>query len=363
MNRRFGRKATNLSLGARRGKRIGGVVFVALACLMLAAAGLWYMFFHAESPKYHLARGEVVMVEIERGSSTLSIANELAQAGVIRNSNMFRVHSSLTEADGQLKAGSYTFEIGMGYDSVIEKLKTGPQVGFTTVTIPEGFIIEQIAERFQAEAGIPSEELLALAKDGALEFAEDHPYLAGAYGDSLEGFLFPKTYRVPEGATARDVISMMLRQFDREIAAIDMGPALARGQSLEEIVIIASIIERETKVASERPVVASVIYNRLARNMRLEIDATIEYVLPGNRFRLRYKDLEIDSPFNTYRNHGLTPGPIANPGIASIEAAIRPASTEYLYYVLTSPDGSHTFTRTYAEHQEAREKSRSVFGR
>lgn len=363
MNRRSGRKVTSSPLDARRKKRVGFVAFVVLASLALADVGLWYMFFRAESPMYHLAGGELVMVEIERGSSTSSIANELAQAGVIRNPNMFRVHSRLAEADGQLKAGSYTFEVGMDYDSVIEKLKTGPQVGFTTVTIPEGFIIEQIAERFQAEAGILSEEFLALAKDGAPEFAEDHPYLAGAFDDSLEGFLFPKTYRVPEGATARDVISMMLQQFDREIAAIDMGPATARGQSLAEIVIIASIIERETKLASERPVVASVIYNRLARNMRLEIDATIEYVLPGNRFRLRYEHLEIDSPFNTYRYYGLTPGPIANPGIASIEAAIRPASTEYLYYVLTSPDGSHTFTRTLAEHQEAREKSRRVFGR
>jgi len=363
MNRRSGRKATSPVPGARRKKRLGYVVLVMLACLALGAGGVWYTLLRAESPLYYMEAGEIAMVEIERGASTIAIANELAQAGVIKNPNMFRLRSRLAEADGQLKAGSYTFDIGMDYDRVIEKLKAGPQIGFTTVTIPEGFIIEQIAERLEAEAGIPSEEFLALAKGGAPEFAGEHPYLAGAFGDSLEGFLFPKTYRVPEGATARDVISMMLRQFDKEMETVDMGPAEARGQTVEDIVIIASIIERETKVASERPTVASVIYNRLAKNMRLEIDATIEYVLPGNRFRLRYKDLEIDSPFNTYRYHGLTPGPIANPGIASIEAAIRPANTEYLYYVLTSPDGSHTFTRTYAEHQAAREVSRRVFGR
>jgi len=342
-------------------KRRLGVILVTMGVLIaMAGVGVWSVFYSPETP---IPPGRSVPITIEMGSSTASIGRTLAEAGVSVNANMFRLRSRLAEVDGQMKAGDYTFTTGMDYQAVFDKLTTGPQKAFTTVTIPEGFVIEQIAQRFEEQAGIPAEEFLALAQDGAPEFAQAHPYLEGAFGDSLEGFLFPKTYRVPEGATARDVISMMLRQFDKEIASIDMSPAEQRGQSLEEIVIIASIIEREASVPRERPKVASVIYNRLAKNMRLEIDATVEYVLPGNRFRLRYSDLEIDSPFNTYRNFGITPGPIANPGLASIEAAVRPADTEYIYYVLTSPDGSHTFTRTWAEHQAAREVSREVFGR
>ena len=337
-----------------------GTLVVLGVFFALAGVGAWSLLYRAETA---VPAGDSVPLTIEKGSSTAAIGRTLAEAGVIDNANMFRLRARLAEVDGQMKAGDYTFTTGMDYPAVFNKLTTGPQKGFTTVTIPEGFVIEKIAQRLEEQAGIPAQEFLALANDGAPEFAQEHPYLAGAFGDSLEGFLFPKTYRVPEGATARDVISMMLRQFDKEIATIDMSPAVQRGQSLEEIVIIASIIEREASVAKERPKVASVIYNRLAKNMRLEIDATVEYVLPGNRFRLRYKDLEIESPYNTYRNFGITPGPISNPGLASIEAAVRPANTEYIYYVLTSPDGSHTFTSTWAEHQAAREVSREVFGR
>jgi UPF0755 protein len=274
---------------------------------------------------------------------------------------MFRLSARNAEADGLLKPGVYDLQTGMDYDRVIELLTAGPDVEYTTVTIPEGWVINQIAERFDEQAGIPADEFVALAAN-ATGFADDHPYLAEAYSNSLEGYLFPKTYRVREGATARDAISMMLAQFDREIATVDMTPAEVRGLSLNDVVILASIIERETKVASERPVVASVIYNRLAKNMRLEIDATIEYVLQTNRLRLRNSDLELESPYNTYRNAGLTPGPISSPGLASIEAAVYPADTDYIYYVLTDPDGSHTFTETWEDFLVAKRKSKEVFG-
>ncbi|MDP2402052.1 MAG: endolytic transglycosylase MltG, partial [Actinomycetota bacterium] len=303
-----------------------------------------------------------VQVEVVKGSSTAAIAEKLSSAGVVRNANMFRLRARNAEADGLLKAGVYDLQTGMDYDRVITLLTAGPDVEYATVTIPEGFIVEQIAARFDEQVGIPADEFLALAANAA-DFADERPYLADVYSNSLEGYLFPKTYRIREGATARDVIEMMLAQFDREIATVDMTPAAARGLLLEDVVIMASIIERETKVASERPVVASVIYNRLAKNMRLEIDATIEYVLPGNRFRLRNSDLEIESPYNTYRNAGLTPGPISNPGLASIEAAVYPADTTYIYYVLTDPDGSHTFTETWEEFLVAKRKSKEVFGR
>ncbi|MDO8987466.1 MAG: endolytic transglycosylase MltG, partial [Coriobacteriia bacterium] len=202
-----------------------------------------------------------------------------------------------------------------------------------------------------------------LAKTGAAQFAPDHPYLSGAYAGSLEGYLFPKTYRFKAGTTATEAIEAMLDQFDVEFQRVDMTFPESRGISVHEVVVLASMIEREVKIDTERELVSSVIYNRLGRGMLLEIDATIEYVLPGNRFRLRNSDLALDSPYNTYRYEGLPPGAISNPGSASLMAAARPAQTDYLYYVLTSKDGSHTFCKTQDEFFVAKAKSKEVFGK
>ncbi len=186
--------------------------------------------------------------------------------------------------------------------------------------------------------------------------------LTGAYRNSLEGYLFPKTYQVKEGATARDVIEMMLDQFDKEIAAVEVSGAKKKNLTLADLVTMASIIERETKVAKERRVVSSVIYNRLHQKMRLDMCSTIEYVIKEHKLRLTYEDLNVDSPYNTYRHAGLPPGPIASPGLASLKAAAVPADTQYLYYVLTGKDGSHTFARNSEEFARAKAKSKEVFG-
>lgn len=333
-----------------------GLVVVLSALL---AAATWYLLFR---PQTDLAPGAPVQVEIPVGSSTADIAAMLADAGVVRNANMFRLQARLTASDSELKAGIYDLTTGMHYDEVIVALSNGPEVQYVKVTIPEGFVIEQIAERFEQEAGVSAEEFVSLAKTGgALEFP-DHPYLASGYQGSLEGYLFPKTYMVEKGAAARDVIESMLDQFDEEITQVDTATPASRGIDLHELVTIASIIEREAKVSEERPLVSSVIYNRLEKGMRLEIDATLEYFLPGNTFRLNLEDLRTESPYNTYLNEGLPPGPIASPGLAALEAAASPAETDYLYYVLTSKDGSHTFTTNVEDFLKAKERSKEVFG-
>ncbi|MHB9004704.1 MAG: endolytic transglycosylase MltG, partial [Coriobacteriia bacterium] len=286
----------------------------------------------------------------------------LSEAGVIENANMFRLQVRLDGTGGQLKSGVYELSTGMGYEVVTEVLIEGPVYTYFTVTVPEGFVVEQIAERFEAQAGVPAAEFLELAKGGAAQFSGEHPYLADVYQGSLEGYLFPKTYRVREGSSASEVIGMMLEQFDREIADVDFSYPESRGMSLHSTIVLASMIEREVRVPKEQELVSSVIYNRLDKGMRLEIDATIEYVLPGNRFRLRSSDIQIDSPYNTYRNKGLPPGAIANPGKAAIQAACAPAKTTYLYYVLTAKDGSHTFATTHEQFLVAKRKSKEVFG-
>ena len=340
-----------------------GVAFALLGivALLLAAGGAaswWYLLVRPDVAD--VQPGQPVQIEIPQGAGTAEIAERLSEVGVVSNANRFRLEARRAGADGQLRAGIYDFETGMSYEQVIAELRSGPPIVYSTVTIPEGWVIEQVAERVERDAGIPAAEFEELARGGYEEFPRE--YLQEVPDGLLEGYLFPKTYRVREGSSARDVIEMMLDQFEIELAEVDVAAAEARGFTLHELVTMASIIERETRVADERVYVSSVIHNRLEKGMRLEIDATIEYLLPGTRFRLTYEDLEIDSPYNTYRNAGLPPGPICSPGLASLKAAAAPADTEYIFYVLTDPDGSHTFTETYEEFLRAKERSKEVFG-
>ncbi len=333
---------------------------IAIGVILLLAVAIWAAFFTGTGATQ---AGSPVQVEVAAGASTAEIARTLTRSGVIKNANSFRLRARLSGADGRLKVGVYDLKTGMSNREVLEALQAGPRVSYVSVTVPEGYVITQIAERLEEQAGIPQAEFLKLARGGADEFVADHPYLADVYEGSLEGYLFPKTYRIREGSTARDVIELMLRQFDTEIQAVDTSASNARGLSLHELVVLASMVERESKLDEERPLVSSVIHNRLAKDMLLEIDATIEYVLPGNRFRLTYRDLRIDSPYNTYRRRGLPPGPISSPGLASLKAAASPADTNYLYYVLTGKDGSHTFADNKADFLKAKQKSKEVFGR
>ena len=334
---------------------MGALVLIAIALY----AAWWQTFLR---PATSVVAGKEVTVKVAPGMDTEQIGNALASSGVVDNAAMFRWKVRQAGVGAQLRAGAYELTTGLGYEGAISALRKGPNVTYKTVTIPEGFVLEQIAARFEKEAGIPSGEFLALAKGGAAQFAASHPYLNGAYEGSLEGFLFPKTYRVKDGATANDVIEMMLDQFDREIANVNVAAAQPRGLNLPQVVTVASIIEREAKVASERPLVSSVIYNRLGRNMLLQMCSTVDYVLPGDHFRLTNAQTKTETPYNTYLHPGLTPGPISNPGLASLKAAVEPADTDYLYYVLTGKDGSHTFASNGAEFEKARAKSKQVFG-
>ncbi len=347
-------------MDARARRRTLAAVVVLVAAVLLVGVPVyaaWQLFFAPELETTD--SGTPVQVEIPPGSGTGEIARILAKAGVIENSAMFRLRARLDDVDGKLRSGVYDFGTGMGYDAVVDRLLVGPPVRYVTVTIPEGLRVDQIAERIAEKTGIPAEEIITLAAQ-ASAFAPERPYLAEAFNDSLEGYLFPKTYRVVEGSTATDVIGLMLDQFEAELASVDLSYPESRGMTLNEVVTLASMVEREARLDEERTLVSSVIYNRLDRGMRLEIDATIEYVIRENRPRLLNKDLEIDSPYNTYRNAGLPPGPIAAPGLASLQAAAAPVDSEYIYYVLTSKDGAHTFTETYDEFLRAKEKSREV---
>lgn len=306
--------------------------------------------------------GQPVHVVIEPGSTTAEIARQLAGLGVVKDALMFRYRASTTGADGRLRAGEYDLTTGMDYDEVIEVLLAGPSLDYVNVTIPEGFTAEQVAARMTAQAGAEAEEMMRLCTEGAPEFAAEHPYLEGAFGDSLEGFLFPATYSIEIGASEREIIEMMLDHFEDQVATLDLSYAEAHGLDLVDVVVIASILEREAQLPEEFPLVSSVIYNRLDQPMRLQLCATVLYTMPEGTTSLSNADLEQDTPYNTYLHDGLPPGPISNPGLAALQAAAHPAETDYLYYVLTGTDGSQTFTETYDEFLAAKRLSQEVIG-
>ena len=347
------------------GRRAVSVLTSAAAVLGVCVIGLmgvafWMLFL---APQTSVEGGKSVRVEVMAGSSTKEIARALAAAGVIPNANMFRLRARLAGADARLKPGIYHLTTRAPFGSVVGELERGPDGAYVTVTIPEGYVVEQIASRFQSAAGISSADFLRLARGGADRFVARHPYLKGAYKGSLEGYLFPKTYEVRRGEPAEQAIDMMLTQFDSEVAYVDFSRAQKRGLSRQQVLVVASMIERESRLSPERPLVSSVIYNRLRIGMLLKIDATIEYVLPGRRFRLTNRDLRVQTPYNTYTHKGLPPGPISNPGLESIKAAAEPADTKLLYYVLTGRDGSHTFATNLSDFLVAKAKSKLVFGK
>jgi UPF0755 protein len=248
-------------------------------------------------------------------------------------------------------------------DVVLKRLASGPpKIAYFDVPIPPGFTAKQIAKRFAARAGVSEAEMNELVLSGAARFATKYPFVANAHAGSLEGFLYPATYRIKKGTKPKAIVEMMLAKFESATASLDMKYAASKNLTRTDIVIIASILEREAKLGTDYPKVASVIYNRLRARMRLQLDSTVLYVAPEGTTRLSTAQLFIKSPYNTYRNYGLPAGPICSPGMDAMEAAAHPAQTKYMYYVLTSKDGSQTFATTYAEFLVAKKKYHQVFG-
>ena len=334
---------------------------VAVLAVALVAIGTTVVIRHFQTQSVAgVEAGTPVTVTITSGSGDGDIAQLLQSAGIIDSTKSFMEAVSKANADGKLKGGTYTIAAGSDPSDVVAALMKGPDT--VKLTIAEGLTVQQTADKVQDTLGIPASDFLAQAK--ASNYVTDYPFLAGAYDDSLEGFLFPETYSFSGGETADDVIRAMLDQFKSVISTIDLTTATQGGVTLNEyqVVVLASLIERETAVSSERPLVASVIYNRLNAGMYLQIDAAIAYALNKTGL-LTEADLQVDSPYNVYTNHGLTPGPICSPSAESIRAAAAPAATGYYYYVASSAlDGTHVFCETDEEFEAAREAYNAAMG-
>jgi UPF0755 protein len=270
----------------------------------------------------------------------------LKDAGVIRCDGV--VGSMVLRGTGradEIRAGSHMLTTNMTIAAAVDVLSAPPpEVPTVDITIPEGYRLTQMAERAERDLGIPQAKFLSLAESGAYALP---PYLPEGTA-TAEGFLFPKTYEFVEGeATADALIRTMLDQFETEAGGLPWTNADALGVTPYEIVVIASMIEREARVPSDRPKIAAVIYNRLREGMTLGIDATLLYDDPTPDGQLSASDLEYDSPYNTRIHGGLPPTPIASPGLPSLRAALSPADVPYLYYVLCGADGAHRFSVDY----------------
>jgi UPF0755 protein len=262
------------------------------------------------------------------------------------------MYGSLKGRDRTIRAGTYQLSQGQSWDALIDALHTGKGV-VATVTIPEGWSLRRILPHLARELQLPVDSLRAAAQDSALRAR------LGVPTENLEGYLFPDTYVIALGTTPRQVIALMASRF----AQVWKPEWTARLDTLRrtrhEIVTLASIIEMEVRHEEERPVVSAVYWNRLRTNMPLQADPTVIYALGRSTARVLYRDLEVRSPYNTYRRTGLPPGPIAAPGAGSLEAALYPAQVPYRYFV-AAPDGHHEFRRTFREHQEAIRKVRAA---
>lgn len=294
---------------------------------------------------------EKVVLNVPDKASTGAISQSLYEKGLTRNDWVFKIYAKIKGFESQLKAGEYNFSGQVALKDIKDKLSQG-RVVTRKYTIPEGYNLEQIAGLLAEKGVVNREKFLDVAQNGKY----DYDYLPPAGTDRrLEGFLFPDTYQINTGWTEEKIINMMLKRFDAVFIPEWREKAKKQNMTIKEVVTLASIIEREARTADDRPIISGVFHNRIKKKMRLESCATVQYALGEVKEVLLYSDLAIDSPYNTYKNSGLPPGPIAAPGKAALKAALYPTESNYLYFV-AKPDGSHYFSRTLAEHNQAKRK-------
>lgn len=309
---------------------------------------LWVSWFSYEFSSSQKHPSEVVTFEVKMGEAVKDIARNLEDQDLIRADWAFVLGYRLFYSGQSLKAGEYMIQLPTSAKNILLILTEG-KVKLYPVTIPEGLTRRETAQHLESSLSIDSSEFLEVSSDIGL-IADLVPE-----ADNLEGFLFPETYSFPKGPDVEKVVATMIAQFRKVFDETWSERAAEIGMTIREVVILASLIEKETSHPEERSLISGVFHNRLRIGMKLDCDPTIIYVLKEEgrfRDRLRTNDLKLDTPYNTYLYGGLPPGPIANPGKGSLEAALYPAEVDYLYFV-SKNDGSHHFSRSFREHQNA----------
>ncbi|GAB4113524.1 MAG: endolytic transglycosylase MltG [Candidatus Caldatribacteriota bacterium] len=307
---------------------IGKLFFLFSVILLLTILVLTAFYFPAEE-NTSLQK----LITIPSGANARQIVKILEDNQIIRKNIYFLpLFLRLSKLEDKLRYGEYHLSPAMNLWQILEKMKKGEIIVYR-VTIPEGYTCAQIADLLENKEIASKESFLKLVKENK---------------NLGEGYLFPDTYEVPKGYGAEKMYRLMQENFQQRTKALQKKDRPDK-MSWEEIIIMASLIEKEAKYDEEKNIIASVFYNRLKINMKLQSCATIQYILGHPKEKLSEADLNIDSPYNTYLYYGLPPGPICNPGLESIKAALEPAETEWLYFTL-GPDGKHIFSRTYEDH-------------
>jgi UPF0755 protein len=297
--------------------------------------------------------GQPATVSITPGSSATTIYRALSDAGVVSYGDIENAARD-ANAESKLQPGTYAFVTGMNPSEVLRLLLEGGTTDDSrTITVVEGWTVDRIAEQLGDVTEFDASDFISALETGAVT----SPLLPEPSDDvsqsqRWEGLLYPAKYQIPEGTQPAGMLQIMADEMVRRFETMDWAPMASLDLTRYEALVLASLIERESGTESDRPLISSVLHNRLSDGMRLQIDATVIYALGENPGRVLAEDLQIDSPYNTYKIDGLPPTPIGTVSEASLRAAIAPAQTDYLFYVLASADGSHAFAVTYEQHQE-----------
>ena len=360
-----------LALIARNVKKVivFAVVLIVIAMCTVMAYDFAYDFVYGDPNESYDPNGETVMLTIPAGSTSNEIALILEEKGVVSSAKHFRWRAKLLGKENDFKYGTYTFVKGMPEEMIMDMLRDGSKQESVRITIPEGWTIDQIADYMQKQEICMKEDFLAACNDTSYDF--DYYTKDMLSGESkrrhlLEGYLFPDTYDVIPEDGAVSVVKRLLRQFEVEWTEDDFERMEELGLTMDQVVTMASVIEKEAKLDKERPMMAAVLYNRMEQGMPWQLNSTVLYALgieSGGEDNLTYDDLEVDSGYNTYKYSGFPIGPICCPGYASLQAVLYPADTDAIYFVLKEDgSGEHFFTNDYDEFLAASEGNYSDDG-
>ncbi len=323
------------------------VIMVAIGLILAVIAGGAYWYGEQMKPVAS-ADAKPQTIKVKPGMTSGAIADALLEKGLIRNRTAFLLAARQAGLDKSLQAGEYAVSRAMTVEQIIEVMAKGITV-YSEFTVPEGFTVEQIAALLEEKGLARKERFLALARDYSPFDKRERPNVKYR----AEGFLFPDTYRISRGASEEMILQTMAQEFSRKFTPELQAKAQSIGLSAYEVIVLASLIEREVQLAKERPMVARVFLNRIKIGMPLQSCATIQYILGYAKEELTIADTQLPSPYNTYLHQGMPPGPVANPGLSSIQAALNPAEGDWLYFVIDGKTGGHRFSRSLAEHEAA----------
>lgn len=330
-------------------------IFKMMILALLSICFLTGCAFKADLSPVDSTDSNMQLFEVENGSNVKTVSKQLESEGLIRNGKDFLRYAKKNNLTN-IKAGKYNLSKAMSSQEILDIMVNGKIYIGEKIIVPEGFEISQIAERLATNGIVDKDKFLDLASQPEL-FEEKYSFLRGMTQENLEGYLYPNTYFFEKNSSEEKVISTMLDEFDKLYHA-EFQPLLKDSElTVQEAVILGSIIEKEAILEKDRPLVSSVFYNRLKKGMRLQSDATVQYVLKERKDKVLYEDLKIESPYNTYHVKGLPIGAICNPGKSSIIAALKPVDTDYLFF-LTKNDGSkeQVYAKAYEEHLQNKKK-------